>query len=117
DAPLDHLKLRRLASKAGLGLARTGALSAHGSGDLFVAFSTGNRVPHRSRERTYTMRVVPDAMLDPLFEAVEEATEEAILNSMPAAVRTVGRDGHLAEALPIDRLLEVLRRYRPAPRQ
>jgi D-aminopeptidase len=111
DAPLDHLKLKRLASKASLGLARTGAMSQHGSGDLFIAFSTANRVPHDPKERTYTMRVVADAHLDPIFQAVQEATEEAILNALTMATTTVGRDGNTAHAIPLDQLAAILKKY------
>jgi D-aminopeptidase len=111
DAPLDHLKLKRLASKASLGLARTGAISGHGSGDLFIAFSTANRVPHKSRERTYEMRVVADAHLDPIFQAVQEATEEAILNALSMATTTVGRDGNTAHAIPLDRIVTIMQKY------
>jgi len=111
DAPLDHLKLERLASKASLGLARTGAVSHHGSGDLFIAFSTANRVPHYPVERTYTMRVVADNHLDPIFEAAEDATEEAILNALTMATTTVGRDGNTAYAIPLDQLVAIMRKY------
>ncbi len=111
DAPLDHLKLKRLASKATLGLARTGAISRHGSGDLFIAFSTANRVPHYPQERTYTLRVVADAHLNPIFQAVEEATEEAILNALTMATTSVGRDGNTAHAIPLDRLVAILQKY------
>jgi D-aminopeptidase len=111
DAPLDHLKLERLASKAAIGLARTGARSHHSSGDLFIAFSTANRVPHSPEERTYTLRVVADAHLDPIFEAAQEATEEAILNALTMATTTVGRDGNTAHALPLDRLVTILKKY------
>ncbi len=115
DAPLDHLKLQRLASKAALGLARTGTISSHGSGDIFLAFSTGNRVPHYPKPLTYTLTIVADDHLDPLFQAAEEATEEAILNALTMAVTTVGRDGNTARALPLDRLVEVMKKYgRPA---
>ncbi|HEU4400708.1 MAG TPA: P1 family peptidase [Candidatus Polarisedimenticolia bacterium] len=111
DAPLDHLKLQRLASKAALGLARTGAVSRHGSGDLVIAFSTGNRVPHRPKPLTYTMTVVADRHLNPIFQAAEEATEEAILNSLTMATTTVGRDGNTAYALPLDRLVAIMKKY------
>jgi len=111
DAPLDHLKLKRLASKASLGLARTGAISRHGSGDLFLAFSTANRVPHRAQERTYQIRVVADNHLNPIFQAAQEATEEAILNALTMATTTVGRDGNTAHALPLDRLVVILKKY------
>ena len=111
DAPLDHLKLKRLASKASLGLARTGAISRHGSGDLFIAFSTANRVPHYPKERTYTMRVVADAHLNPIFEATQDATEEAILNALTMATTTVGRDGNTAHAIPLDQLVAIMKKY------
>jgi D-aminopeptidase len=115
DAPLDHLKLRRLASKASLGLARTGTISSHGSGDIFLAFSTGNRVPHYAKPLTYTLTVVPDSHLNPLFEAAEEATEEAILNALAMATTTVGRDGNTAFALPLDRLVAIMTKYGRPP--
>jgi len=120
DAPLDHLKLQRLAVRAGVGLARTGTFVNHGSGDLVIAFSTGNRVPHYPDARTYTMTVVADNHLDPLFSATAEATEEAILNALAMATTTVGRDGNTAYALPLDRLTEIMKKYgrppaRPAP--
>lgn len=110
DAPLDHLKLQRLASRAAIGLVRTGSTVRHGSGDIFIAFSTGNRVPHYPKEKTYTMTVVDDDHLNPLFEAVEEAVEEAILNSLTAAKTTVGRDGNTAYAIPLDRLRQVMKK-------
>lgn len=115
DAPLDHLKLRRLASKASMGLARTGTISSHGSGDIFLAFSTGNRVPHYAKPLTYTLTVVPDSHLNPLFEAVGEATEEAILNALAMATTTVGRDGNTAFALPLDRLVAIMKKYGRPP--
>ena len=115
DAPLDHLKLRRLASKASMGLARTGTISSHGSGDIFLAFSTGNRVPHYAKPLTYALTVVPDSHLNPLFEAVGEATEEAILNALAMATTTVGRDGNTAFALPLDRLAAIMTKYGRPP--
>ena len=114
DAPLDHLKLSRLATRATIGLARTGSTSRHGSGDIFLAFSTGNRVPHYPKESTYAMTVVDDDHLNPLFEAAEEATEEAILNALTAARTVVGRDGNTAYAIPLDRLREIMKKY-PRP--
>jgi D-aminopeptidase len=111
DAPLDHLKLQRLAARAALGLARTGTFANHGSGDIVLAFSTGNRVPHYPKPVTYTMAVVADAHLDPLFRAAIEATEEAILNALTMATTTVGRDGNTAHALPLDRLVQTMRKF------
>src|SRR6266704_1207266 len=115
DAPLDHLKLQRLASKAAIGLARTGTISNHGSGDIFLAFSTGNRVPHYPKPLTYTLTVVADDHLDPIFRAAEEATEEAILNALTMATTTVGRDGNTAYALPLDRLVGIMKTYGRLP--
>jgi D-aminopeptidase len=115
DAPLDHLKLQRLAARAGVGLARTGSFVNHGSGDIVIAFSTGNRVPHYPDARTYTMTVVADAHLDPLFAATVEATEEAILNALTMATTTVGRDGNTAHALPLDRLRAIMGKYGRPP--
>lgn len=110
DAPLDHLKLMRLAKRAALGLARTGSTARHGSGDIFVAFSTGNRIPHYPKEPVYALKVVDDDHLNPLFEAAEEATEEAILNSLTTATTTTGRDGATAHAIPLDRLRAALKK-------
>lgn len=115
DAPLDHLKCQRLASKAALGLARTGTIANHGSGDIFLAFSTGNRVPHYPKPLTYALTVVADDHLDPIFRAAEEATEEAVLNALTMATTTAGRDGNTAYALPLDRLTAILRRRGAIP--
>jgi D-aminopeptidase len=114
NAPLDHLKLQRLASRATIALARTGSTVRHGSGDIFLAFSTGNRVPHYPKENTFTLKVVDDDHLNPLFEAAEEATEEAILNAITAATTVVGRDGNTAHALPLAHLGELMTKY-PRP--
>ncbi len=99
-----------------MGLARTGSTARHGSGDIFVAFSTGNRIPHSPKDPTYAMKVVDDDHLNPLFEAAEESTEEAILNALTAATTTtsVGRE-HTAYAIPLDRLREVLKKYPQPP--
>jgi D-aminopeptidase len=112
DAPLLHRQLLRLARRASLGLARTGTVSRHGSGDLFIAFSTGLRVPHYPQEPFVDIRYLEDAFLNPLFEAVVGATEEAIINALVAAETTVGRDGHTARAIPMERVVEILSRHR-----
>ena len=113
DAPIDHRNLQRLAARAMMGLARTGATGSNGSGDYAIAFSTAADL----RIRTGTNNRVPrsvtllsnDAM-SPLFLAVIEATEEAIYNSLFRATTMSGR-GHTVEALPIDRTLEILKRH------
>jgi D-aminopeptidase len=111
DAPLDERSLERLARRALFGLARTGATMSNGSGDYVIAFSTAESV--RRRPGTGTTRsaelLANDAMT-PLFQAVAEATEEAIYNSLLRAVTTSFR-GTTVEALPLDRTLDVLRRH------
>ncbi|HEY4682706.1 MAG TPA: P1 family peptidase [Candidatus Acidoferrales bacterium] len=111
DAPLSARQLKRLARRAPLGLARTGALSRHSSGDLILAFSTGNTIPHQPKDRASALIELADTRLNPLFQAVEEATEEAVLNALTAAPTVVGRDGRVAEGLPLEKVKEILRKY------
>jgi D-aminopeptidase len=111
DAPLDARNLKRLAGRALLGIARTGGYCANASGDYAIAFSTAAevRVPHRAASPTRTMTILRDDSVSPLFQAVAEAAEEAILNSLFKAVRTDGRSGRVAEALPLDRVRSLLK--------
>jgi D-aminopeptidase len=109
DAPLDYRNLRRLAARAMLGLARTGSPSTNGSGDYVIAFSTQNRV--RATEERRQVQLLGNEATSPLFLAVVEATEEAIYNSLFRATSMTGRDGHRLEALPLDRTLEILKKY------
>lgn len=114
DAPLLPHQLKRLARRASLGLARTGSISGNGSGDIFLAFSTANAgAATRSGEAKLAM--LGNAALDPIFEAVVESTEEAILNAMVAAETMVGRDGNRSIALPHEEVRRLMREYRPAP--
>ena len=119
DAPLLPYQLERLAQRAGLGLGRAGGTGGHTSGDLFIAFATGNRLPAEDEDHpqvlTYDVRTVGDVVIDALFDATIEATEEAIINALVAAETMVGRDGMTAHALPHDRLLEVMARYGRGP--
>ncbi|HNW43053.1 MAG TPA: P1 family peptidase [Elusimicrobiales bacterium] len=108
DAPLDARQLCRLARRAMLGVCRTGAVAAHGSGDVCVAFSTANRIPHYPKKPTYKLTALSDFHIDPLFEAAADAAEEAVINCMLAAHTVVGRDGNTVYALPQDRLAAVL---------
>lgn len=101
DAPLAPRQLERLARRAGLGLARTGSVAHHGSGEIFVAFGTGVR---SSRTPGPTPQCLGDDALNPYFAAAVEATEEAVVNSIVAADTVTGRDGNTARALPLDRL-------------
>jgi D-aminopeptidase len=117
DAPLLPHQCERLAQRAGLGLARAGSVGGHTSGDLFLCFATGNRVTeHGNAEPSISVRMVDDHFIDPLFMAVVEATEEAVVNALVAAETMTGRDGHTAHALPHDRLVEAMTRYGRDPR-
>jgi D-aminopeptidase len=111
DAPLDARNLDRLAARALTGLARTGATMTNGSGDYVIAFSTSPAVRRRANATAaVTMADLPNEGMSPLFEAVAEATEEAIYNSLFKATPVRGRSGTV-DALPIARTLEILRRY------
>jgi D-aminopeptidase len=111
DAPLHAGQLARVARRCGLGLARTGSVAHHGSGEIFLAFSTvrrGRREPPPAG--------IDDRLLDGFFAAAVEATEEAVLNALWAAVDTTGREGRTVRALPHDEtlaLLEANGRVRP----
>ncbi|MDR5828950.1 P1 family peptidase [Caballeronia sp. LP006] len=98
DAPLDARQLRRLAMRAAAGLARTGSVFGHGSGDIALAFSTAYTVPHDA-EFIDLPRLLPDARLDPLFQCVADATEQAILDALFSAESVTGRDGHRRASL------------------
>jgi len=115
DAPLSDRNLERLASRAMMGLGRTGSFAGNGSGDYVIAFSTapevrrgtgggGGAAPHPVAE-------LPNAATSGLFQAVVESTEEAVINSLLRATTVTGRGGSTAEALPLEATLEVLRRY------
>jgi D-aminopeptidase len=111
DAPVDAHGLGRIAYRAPYGIARTGGYSSHGSGDYVIAFSTapGLRVPYAAQSPTTTIEILRGDALNPLFLAVVEATEEAILNSLFRATSVTGWQGRTAEALPIEATRELLR--------
>jgi D-aminopeptidase len=113
DAPLDARQLQRLARRALLGLAAIGSPMTHGSGDYVIAFSTAPEVRASSRDgrRQRTQTTLRDSRLSPLFQAAREATEEAILNSLLRATTVEGFRKRKLEAIPIDRLVEICRRY------
>ncbi len=102
DAPLSHRQLTRVARRATFGLARTGAIASHGSGDFVIAFSTANRIGVSSP--TFH----DEGALTSLFRAVIEATEESIINSLLKAHTVVGRDGNVRHGIPINRILEIM---------
>ncbi len=112
DAPLGERNLERLATRAILGLARTGSPMTNGSGDYVIAFSTAESVRRTGDRRgsLHQVELLPNDLMSPLFEAAVEATEEAILNSLFRATTVTGARGTI-EAIPIDRVREVLSRY------
>jgi D-aminopeptidase len=111
DAPLDHRNLKRLAARAMMGLARTGSSGSNGSGDYVIAFSTASEVRIEAGAKEYRPKMLlGNESMSPLFEAVIEATEEAIYNSLFKAVDTTGR-GHTVKALPLEQTIELLRKY------
>jgi len=111
DAPLLPIQCQRLARRATTGMAWVGGVGFNGSGDIFLAFATGNHV--RQGEAISTLRMLSPDAINPLFQAAAEATEEAILNALTAAETMSGYASHTAHALPLDRLVEVMHRYRP----
>ncbi|TKD11960.1 P1 family peptidase [Polyangium fumosum] len=114
DAPMTPVQLGRLAKRMALGLARTGAVSMHGSGDLLLFFSTGVRV--RRGAVSMDVPVWNDEHISVAHEAAVEATEEAILNALAMARTMTGIHGNTAHALPLDRLPDIMRKYgRPIP--
>ncbi len=113
DAPLLPHQCNRLAQRATIGVGRVGGLGENSSGDIFLAFATGNRglQGQPGPDKTIALRALTNDALTPLFEAVADATEEAILNAMCAATTTTGIEGRTAHEIPLDRLQEVLRQY------
>jgi D-aminopeptidase len=108
DAPLLPHQLNRLAKRMALGVGRIGSHAAHGSGEIMLAFSTANKAPRRARAHVYKVKMLDDVSMNPLYEAVIDATEEAILNSLFAAEDMVGSNGRRAQAIPAKRVKELL---------
>ena len=109
DAPLDHRQLRRIAERSMAGLARTGSSMTNGSGDYAIAFSTKNLI--NSNDMFRNVQVVGNDAMSPLFQAVIETTEEAIINSLFKATTITGKDKHTVNALPVDKVTDILRKY------
>jgi L-aminopeptidase/D-esterase-like protein len=110
DAPLLPHQVKRIAKRVTLGLGRLGSISGDSSGDIFLAFSTANAGAGLA-QKTVDVQMLPGDQMDALFEATVQATEEAVVNAMVAAKTMTGVDGHTVEALPHDKLREVLRKY------
>ncbi|KAI8628813.1 DmpA/ArgJ-like protein [Xylariaceae sp. FL1651] len=122
DAPLHPTQLQRLAKRATVGLARVGGQGHNPSGDIFLAFSTANSIPVQSvsmerravdpwKPTPFTAELVDDSSINGLFEAAAEATEEAIYNAVCMAETMVGNRGNKIEALPLDRVKEIMEKY------
>lgn len=118
DTPMLDRALRRIARRAIVGLARTGSMIGHGSGDVVIAFSAADavRIPHIAPAPVIPLEIVAEGpvangarIIDALFEATAEATEEAILNALFRATTVVGRDGNTSEALPLQPTIDLLR--------
>lgn len=113
DAPLSSRNLERLAKRAIMGLAKTGGIASNGSGDYVIAVSTAkeNRIPNNSKSQLLNKKELRNGAITPLFLATIEATEEAILNSLFAANTLKGRDNHEVKSLPIDKVIEIVKKY------
>lgn len=113
DAPMLDRALNRLARRAAMGLARTGSIASHGSGDYIIAFSNAHRIPHESEANTLSLTHVVESgtLIDQMFQATVEATEEAIINALFAAETMTGRDGNTRSALPVDEALRIVERH------
>jgi L-aminopeptidase/D-esterase-like protein len=114
DAPLIPHQLKRIARRATMGLARTGATSGNSSGDIFIAFSTAN--PDAGKTSGIAdLKMLSNNVMDDLFTATAEATEEAIVNAMVAAETMTGANGQTVVALPHDGLRQALKKYNRLP--
>ena len=113
DAPLDSRNLERLAKRAFMALAKTGGIASNGSGDYVIAFSTAkeNRITQNNEGQERKISVLKNEAMTPLFLAAIEATEEAVYNSLFAAENMTGRDGHQVKALPVNQVIELLKKY------
>jgi len=112
DAPLLSYQLKKIAKRVALGLARVGAISGTGSGDIILAFSTANRVPRVPAGAVQNIRAVNDFLITPLYQATVEATQEAILNALTSAGTTVGKDGNTSYGIPLDQVERIMKKYR-----
>src|SRR5262249_32718494 len=112
DAPLLSPQIGRLCKRAALGIGRCGSYAAHGSGEVVIGFSPAHKVP-RAAGLTTKLDVLIDEGLGAHYEAVIEATEEAIVNSLCMAGDMSGQSGNFAPGLPLDRVAELMAKYRP----
>ena len=113
DAPVDDRNLERMAKRAMMGLAKTGGIASNGSGDYVIAFSTneGLRIPYSTQEKTQTLTLLRNDEMSPLFMAVIEATEEAIINSLFMAETMEGKEQQVTEALPVNNVIKIMKKH------
>lgn len=111
DAPLLGHQLDRLAKRAALGVGRCGSYAAHGSGEIILAFSTSNKVARGIDKMYYKMKILLNHRMNPLYEAVIEATEEAIVNSICMAEPMIGVNGHYSPALPLEKVRKIFKNF------
>jgi D-aminopeptidase len=111
DAPLVSTQCKRLAQRATVGLARVGGIGYNSSGDIFLVFATGNDLAN-PQSKLFNLTMLPHQHLNFFFEAVAEAVEEAILNALTMAETMTGYKGRTAYAIPLDRLVEIMERYK-----
>jgi D-aminopeptidase len=118
DAPMLSSQLGRLCKRAALGVGRCGSYAAHGSGEIMLAFSTANKVPRVAAHgsMTHKLEILHDRATGPLYEAVIEATEEAIVNALCMADDMTGQNGNFAPGLPLERVAEIVQKLRPPSR-
>ncbi len=116
DLPLSTQQMNRVCRRAALGIGRTGSYGAHGSGEIIIGFSTANEVPHRPKDIADQVRMIRDSALDPVYKSVIEATEEAILNSLTAAVDMEGAGGNRVPAINLGLLRGLLDHYQSVQR-
>lgn len=108
DAPLSPHQLNRLAKRMALGVGRCGSTAAHGSGEIMLTFSTANRIPRAEHGALYTMELLHDSAVNPLYEAAIDATEEAILNALCMGEPMIGVNGRSIPALPLEQVQQIL---------
>lgn len=111
DAPLLPFQLKKLAKRVVMGLAQTGAISSTGSGDIILAFSTGNKIPRRNSGSFLKIKAINDFWITPFYQATIEATQEAIINALTSAQTVVGRDDNTAYGIPLDQLKGIMKKY------
>jgi len=111
DAPLLPFQLKKIAKRVAMGLAQTGAISHTGSGDIIMAFSTGNKIPKKRPHPFLNVKSVSDFWITPIYQAATEATHEAIVNAITSARTIIGRDGNTAYGIPSDQVKKIMKKY------